>query len=83
LSLQARQSGQGRSLAPLANDLARRIEFGRDLVVGQTFIGKQDDLGTDQTHSIPARKTDTSNGTTIARTRRVSITFRAIQPADA
>ena len=47
LSLQARQSGQGKSLAPLADDLARRIEFGGDQVVGQTFIGKKDDLGAD------------------------------------
>jgi hypothetical protein len=47
LSLQARQSGQGKSLAPLADDLARRIEFGRDEVVRQTFIGKKDDLGAD------------------------------------
>ena len=47
LSLQARQSGQRKPLAPLADDLARRIEFGRDEVVGQTFIGKKDDLGAD------------------------------------
>ena len=47
LSLQARQSGQGKSLAPLADDLARCIEFGGDEVIGQAFIGKQDDLGAD------------------------------------
>jgi len=34
LRLQARQSGKGKSLAPLADDLARRIEPSRDEVVG-------------------------------------------------
>ena len=47
LSHQTRQSGQGKSLAPFADDLAGRIEFGGDQVVGQTFIGKQDDFGAD------------------------------------
>ena len=42
---QARQSGQGKPLAPLADDLARRIEPSRDEVVGQAFISKEDDLG--------------------------------------
>jgi len=41
LSLQARHSGQRKSFAPLADDLARRIEFGRDEVIGQTFSGKK------------------------------------------
>jgi hypothetical protein len=45
LRLQVRQSGKGKSLAPLADDLARRIEPGRDEVVGQAFIGKKNDLG--------------------------------------
>ena len=47
LFLQARQSGQGKSLAPLADDLARRIEFGGDEVIGQAFIGKKDDLASE------------------------------------
>ena len=47
LSFQAREPRKRKSLAPLADDLARRIEFGRDEVIRQTLIGKQDDLGAD------------------------------------
>ena len=47
LRLQAGQSGKSKSLAPLADDLARRIESGGDEVVGQALIGKEDDLGAD------------------------------------
>ena len=45
LSLQAGKPREGESLAPLADNLARRVEPGSDEVVGQAFIGKEDDLG--------------------------------------
>jgi len=35
------------ALAPLADDLARRIEALGDLVVAQSLCGKQHDLGSD------------------------------------
>ena len=47
LRLQAGESRKSKSLAPLADDLARRIELGGDDVVGKTFIGKKNDLGAD------------------------------------
>jgi hypothetical protein len=35
------------ALAPLADDLARRVQARPDVVVAETGRGQQDDLGTD------------------------------------
>jgi hypothetical protein len=48
LRLKARQSGNGESLTPLANNLTRRIQPGRDHVIGKSFIREEDDFGADQ-----------------------------------
>ena len=47
MSFQTGKSRKSKPLAPLADDLARRIEFGRDEVIRQTLIGKKDDFGAD------------------------------------
>ena len=47
LRLKARQSGKGESLTPLADNLTRHIQPGRDHVVGESFICKEDDFGAD------------------------------------
>jgi len=47
LRLQARESREGESLAPLADNLARRIQASSDNVVGETFRGEQYDLRSD------------------------------------
>ncbi len=45
--LQTEKSGQGKALAPLADDLARGIEARGDEIVGETLGGQEDDLGPD------------------------------------
>jgi hypothetical protein len=45
LRLKARPSGEGESLAPLADDLSRCIQSSCDDIVGQPFIREKDDLG--------------------------------------
>ena len=45
LRLKARHAGERESLPPLADDLSRRIQAGRDDIIGQPFIGEKDDLG--------------------------------------
>ncbi|HMF90117.1 MAG TPA: hypothetical protein VKL40_05700 [Candidatus Angelobacter sp.] len=47
LRLKTWQASQGESFTPLAYDLAGRIQPGCDDIVGKTFPGEQDDLGTD------------------------------------
>jgi hypothetical protein len=47
LRLKARQSGKGESLTLLANNLTRRIQPGRDHVVGEFFICEEDNFGAD------------------------------------
>jgi hypothetical protein len=47
LCLKARQSGNGESLTPLADYLTGRIKSGGDHVIGESFIGEQDDFGAD------------------------------------
>jgi len=47
LSFQPGESRKGKPLPPLADDLARRVEPGRDEVIGQAFIGRKNDPGTD------------------------------------
>lgn len=47
LRLKAWQASQGESFTPLAYDLPGCIQPGCDDIIGQTFIGEQDDLGTD------------------------------------
>ena len=47
LRVKARQSGKSESLAPLADDLARRVQPGSDDIVGEAFIGEENDFGTD------------------------------------
>jgi hypothetical protein len=44
--LKAGQAGQAKSLAPFADDLARRIEPGSDQIVGEALGCNEDDLGT-------------------------------------
>lgn len=39
------QAGQAKSLAPFADDLARRIEPGSDSIVGEALGCQEDDLG--------------------------------------
>jgi hypothetical protein len=41
------QASQGESFTPLAYDLPGRIQPGCDDIIGQTFIGEQDNLGAD------------------------------------
>jgi len=41
------QASQGESFTPLAYDLPGRIQPGCDDIIGQTFIGEQDNFGTD------------------------------------
>jgi hypothetical protein len=41
------QASQGESFTPLAYDLPGRIQTGCDDIIGQTFIGEQDNLGAD------------------------------------
>src|SRR2546425_8504581 len=45
LFLQPRESLLEEALAPLRDDLARRVEASGDLVVGQSLRGVEDDLG--------------------------------------
>ena len=45
--LETWQASQGESFTPLAYDLAGRIQAGCDDIIGKTFAGEQDDLGTD------------------------------------
>ena len=45
--LKTLQASQGESFTPLAYDLPGRIQAGCDDIIGQTFIGEQDDLGSD------------------------------------
>jgi len=47
LRLETWQASQGESFTPLAYDLAGRIQAGCDDIIGKTFAGEQDDLGTD------------------------------------
>ena len=47
LGLKTWQAGQGESFTPLAYDLPGRIQPGCDDIIGQTFIGEQDDFGAD------------------------------------
>ena len=47
LRLKARQSGQRESLAPLADDLARRIEACSDHVIGKAISSHENDSGAD------------------------------------
>ena len=44
---EAGQTGQAESLAPLADDLAGRVESGGDHIVSETFRGEEHDLGAD------------------------------------
>jgi hypothetical protein len=44
-ALEAGQTGQAESLAPLADDLARSVESGSDDIVGGALGRKKDDLG--------------------------------------
>ena len=46
LALEAGQTGQAESLAPLADDLAWSIESGGDDIVGETLGSEEDNLGT-------------------------------------
>jgi hypothetical protein len=47
LRLKTWQPRQGESFTPLAYDLPWRIQPGCDDIIGQTFIGEEDDLGAD------------------------------------
>jgi hypothetical protein len=47
LRLKAGQSGKSESLTPLADNLTRRIQPGRDHVIGESFIREEDDFGAD------------------------------------
>jgi hypothetical protein len=47
LPLEARQAGQSESLAPLADDLTRRIEAGSDEVIGKAISRHENDSGAD------------------------------------
>ena len=47
LRLKARQSGNGESLTPFADNLTRRIQPRSDHVIGQSFICEKDDFGAD------------------------------------
>src|ERR1019366_3120685 len=47
LSFQTGESRKGKPLPPFADDLARRVEPGREEVIGQAFVGKKNDPGTD------------------------------------
>src|SRR6266852_3866567 len=47
LRLQARKSREGESLAPLADNLARRVQASSDNVVGETLRREQYDLRSD------------------------------------
>ena len=42
-----REVGTGQTLALFTDDLARRIQFGRNEIVRQAFIRKKDDFGAD------------------------------------
>jgi hypothetical protein len=41
------QASQSESFTPLAYDLPGHIQPGCDDIIGKTFVGEQDDLGTD------------------------------------
>ena len=45
--LEARKAREGESLAPLADNLARRVQARSDDIVGKPFGRKQHDLGAD------------------------------------
>ena len=45
--LKAAQSGKDESLTPFADNLTRRIQPGRDHVIGEAFISEEDDFGAD------------------------------------
>jgi hypothetical protein len=47
LRVQARKSRDGESLAPLADNLARRVQVSSDNLVGKTFRREQYDLRSD------------------------------------
>ena len=47
LSPKARQSSESESLAPLADDLTGRVQSCGDDIVGQAFIGEENDFGPD------------------------------------
>ena len=44
-ALEAGQTGQAESFAPLADDLARSAEAGGDDIIGKTLSSQEDDLG--------------------------------------
>ena len=47
LLVEAREAVAVEALAPLADDLARRVQAGADVVVAETGRGQQHDLGAD------------------------------------
>jgi hypothetical protein len=47
LLVEAREPVAVKALAPLADDLARRVQAGPDLVIAEAAGGQQDDLGAD------------------------------------
>src|ERR1035441_8030082 len=47
LSFHTGDSRKVKPLPPFADDLERRVEPGRDEVIGQAFVGKKNDPGTD------------------------------------